>query len=121
MKKLFEEIFVSIYEKNKEIKVIGVWGKDGLELEKRHFSQFEDIDVDLEFSGAEIADIISRLDKIKISPQVFSLKLSLKENLLLIASLTTDYFLMILSDPDIIEGKLSFYLNLYKNQLASAL
>ena len=118
---MFEEIFSLVYEKCKEIKVIGVWGKDGLELEKRHFSQLDDIDVDLEFSGAEIADIIARLDNIKASPQTFSLKLSFRKYLLLIVSLTGEYFLLILADPEIIEGKLMFYLNLYKNRLTSAL
>ena len=118
---MFEEIFSILHEKNKEIKAIGVWGKDGLELEKKHFSHLEDTDVDLEFSGAEIADIIARLNTIKASPLTFSLKLSLKKCLLMILSLTDEYFLLVLADPDIIEGKLMFYLNLYRNQLTSAL
>ena len=118
---MFEEIFKTFYEKNKEIKAIGVWGKDGLELEKKYFSHSRDIDVDLELSGAEIADIIARLDNTKISPRFFIIKLSLKNYLVIIVSLTSDYFLMILSEPGIIEGKLNFYLNLYKNQLIAAL
>jgi predicted regulator of Ras-like GTPase activity (Roadblock/LC7/MglB family) len=118
---LFEEIFKTVYEKNKEIKAIGVWGKDGLELEKKYFSQGKDIDVDLELSGAEMADIIARLDNTKISPHFFIIKLSLKDYLVVIVSLTSDYFLMVIADPGIIEGKLNFYLNLYKNKLISAL
>jgi predicted regulator of Ras-like GTPase activity (Roadblock/LC7/MglB family) len=118
---LFEDIFKTFYEKNKEIKAIGVWGKDGLELEKKYFSSTREIDVDLEFSGAEMADIISRLDNTKISPRLFLIKLSLKNCLAIIVSLTSDYFLMIIADPGIIEGKLNFYLNLYKSELISAL
>ena len=118
---MFEEIFKIVYEKNKEIKAIGVWGKDGLELEKKYFSHARDIDIDLELSGAEIADIIARMDLTKISPRLFFIKLTLQKHLIIIVSLTPDYFLMILADPGIIEGKLNFYLNLYKNQLISAL
>jgi len=118
---LFEETFKAFYERNKEIKAIGVWGKDGLELEKKYFEKAENLDVDLEFSGAELADIIARLDHIKISPHTVFIKLQLQQYILIIFSLTAEYFLMILSDPDIIEGKVKFYLNLYKNQLVSAL
>lgn len=118
---MFEETFEAFYERNKEIKAIGVWGKDGLELEKKYFETSENINVDLEFSGAELADIISRLDRIKVSPQTVFIRLQFQKYLLIIYSLTTDYFLMILSDPDIIEGKMKFYLNLYKNQLISSL
>ena len=35
---MFEDIFSAIQEKNPEIKCIGVWGKDGLELERSTFS-----------------------------------------------------------------------------------
>lgn len=118
---MFEDVFKRFYELNKEIKAIGVWGKDGLELEKKYFSKNNDISIDLEFSGAELADIVTRLEKIKFSPQTFFLKLHFQKYQLIIFSLTSDYFLMILSDPDIIEGKIKFYLNLYKNQLLSAL
>ena len=118
---MFEETFKAFYERNKEIKAIGVWGKDGLELEKKYFEKSENINVDLEFSGAELADIIVRLDHTKVSPQTVFIRLQFQKYLLIIYSLTADYFLMILSDPDIIEGKMKFYLNLYKNQLISAL
>ena len=118
---MFENTFEAFYERNKEIKAIGVWGKDGLELEKKYFETSENINVDLEFSGAEMADVVSRLDRIKASPQNVFIRLQFQKYLLIIYSLTTDYFLMILSDPDIIEGKMKFYLNLYKNQLISSL
>jgi len=118
---LFEETFKVLFERNKEIKAIGVWGKDGLELEKKYFEKAENLDVDLEFSGAELADIIGRLDHIKISPQNVFIKLQFQKYILIIFSLTAEYFLMILADPDMIEGKIKFYLNLYKSQLISAL
>jgi len=116
---LFEEIFAAFYKKNNEIKVMGVWGKDGLELEKKYFSEIKDID--LEFSGAEIADIASKLDSTRISPEAFFIKLHFHKYFLIIFSLTPDYFLMILSDKNVIEGKLKFYLNLYKEKIIAAL
>ena len=116
---MFEEIFTTFYNKNEGIKAIGVWGKDGLELEKKHFSEVGDID--LEFSGAEIADITSKLDTTRISPEAFFIKLHFHKYFLIIFSLTPDYFLMILSGKEIIDGKLSFYLNLYKEKLIAAL
>ena len=79
-------------------------------LEKRFFEKSEDINVDLELSGAEFADIISRLDRIKISPQNVFIRLQFKKHLLIIYSLTSEYFLLIITDPDIIEGKMKFYL-----------
>jgi hypothetical protein len=106
---LFEDTFKAFYERNKEIKAIGVWGKD------------ENLNVDLEFSGAELADIIARLDHIKISPRTVFIRLQFQKYILIIYSLTAEYFLMILADPDIIEGKMKFYLNLYENQLVAAL
>lgn len=122
---MFEEIFNRFYEKNREIRVIGVWGKDGLVLEKKYFREPEagepGLDIDLEFSGAELADIISKLDQTKTSSGTYFLKLNYNNYLLMLFSLTNDYFLMILTGADIIEGRLKFYLNLYKEQLIAAL
>ena len=78
---MFEQVFSTFYQKNKEIKAIGVWGKDGLELEKKYFAQLDKGDVDLEFSGAELADIIARLDSLKMSPKTFFIKLYLKKSI----------------------------------------
>jgi hypothetical protein len=120
---LFEEIFTRFYEKNKGIKVIGVWGKDGLELEKKYFSSIGEINkyMDLEFSGAELADILNRLDQTRAASRSFCIKLNYHNYFLVIYSLTRDYFLMILSGEDVIEARLKFYLDLYRDQFISAL
>lgn len=116
---MFEEVFNTFHEKNEGIKAIGVWGKDGLELEKKYFSDLGD--VDLEFSGAELADIISKLDNTRTSPRQFFMKLNFHNYHLRLFSLTSDYFLIILSERDVIDGKLKFYLDLYKDRLVSSL
>jgi predicted regulator of Ras-like GTPase activity (Roadblock/LC7/MglB family) len=116
---VFEEVFKKFHEKNNGIKAMGVWGKDGLELEKTYFSDAPD--VDLEFSGAELADIISKLDSTKLSPEMYFLKLNFHNYYLRIFSLTEDYFLMVLTEHDVIDGKLQFYLNLYKDSIVASL
>ncbi len=116
---MFEEIFSRLHEKNREIKIMGVWGKDGLELEKKYFSQMAGID--LELAGAELADIISKLDGLKLAPDKYFIKLHFHGYLLLIFSLTPDYFLVMVTEEAIISGKLNFYFDLYKTNLISAL
>jgi predicted regulator of Ras-like GTPase activity (Roadblock/LC7/MglB family) len=116
---VFEDIFTKFHDKNREIKVIGVWGKDGLELEKKYFSVAEGIDLD--FTGAELADVISKIEGIKIAPHNYVVKLNFNDYLIVVFSLTPDFFLVAVTDKNIILGKLNFYLNLYKNKLISIL
>ena len=116
---MFEDIFKRFYDKNKEIKVIGVWGKDGLELEKRNFA--ETAGVDIEFTGAEIADILTKFDSIKISPNEYYIKLNFHEYVMMIFSLTPEYFLVIIADRRIYPQKLNFYLDLYREKIISVL
>lgn len=98
---------------------MGVWGKDGLELEKSYFSDVEE--VDLEFSGAELADILSKLDSTRLGPQNYLVKINMGKFSMHIFSLTPYYFLIILSAPGAIDGKLQFYLDLYKEQIIALL
>lgn len=120
---MFEDTFSQLYEKNRGIKVIGVWGKDGLELEKRIYTNPMEISrvIDLEFSGAELADIITKLDRTKAASGNFMIKLNYHNHTLNIRSLTKDYFLILLTGEDFIEGKFKFYLDLNKERLTSAL
>lgn len=116
---MFEDIFEKFYEKNREIKVIGVWGKDGLELEKKFYSSIEGVDLDL--TGAELADVISKVEGIKLSPTKYIFHLDLDKYWLVIYSLTPEFFLVVVSGKTIIKGKLNFYLEFYKNKLISRL
>lgn len=116
---MFEQIFRKLHEKNNEILIVGVWGKDGLELEKKYFSDISGID--LELAGAELADIISKLDKLRIAPEGYFIRLHFHGYSLLIFSLTPDFFLVVVTEKAIIPGKLHFYLDLYKSKLISAL
>ncbi|HLP48039.1 MAG TPA: hypothetical protein VK469_19000 [Candidatus Kapabacteria bacterium] len=116
---MFEDTFCKLQEKNTEIKMIGVWGKDGLELERKYFSgTFE---INMELAGAEMADIISKLDTLKLSLEKYFIKLLFHGYFLIIYSLTPEYFLMLITDSSIIPGKLNFYFDLYKQELIATL
>jgi predicted regulator of Ras-like GTPase activity (Roadblock/LC7/MglB family) len=116
---LFEDTFCKLQEKNKEIKMIGIWGKDGLELERKYFSTA--VELNLELAGAEMADIVTKLDSLKFSLEKYFIKLHFHGYSLIIFSVTSEYFLMLITDPSIIPGKLNFYFDLYKHELTAAL
>lgn len=120
---MFEDMFSVFHKKNDEIRAIGVWGKDGLVLDKQYFNPGDTagMDIDLDFSGAELADILSKLDNARVSSGSFFLRLQYHEFDLLIYSLTAEYFLIILAEKAIIEAKVRFYLDLYRDRLAAAL
>ncbi len=116
---MFDEIFNQLHGKNKEIKLMGVWGKDGLELEKKFFSEIDNLDLD--FAGAELADIISKIENMKLSPEQYYLKLNVGRYVLLLFSLTNDFYFIMLTDQTVIPGKLNFFFNLYKNKMIASL
>ena len=98
---------------------MGVWGKDGLELEKKYFTDVTG--VDLELAGAELADVIAKLENMRISPDRYLLKLHIRGFYLFVFSLTPEFFLMILCESTVIQSKLKFYLDLYKGQIITSL
>jgi len=120
---MFEDTFLTLNKRIHGLKMIGVWGKDGLELEKKCFTGMDEISrvIDLDFSGAELADIMGKLDRTKVSSGNYFVKLNYRRHILIIYSLTKDYFLMILADEGIIEGKLRFYLDIYRESIAKSL
>ena len=115
---MFEDIFSSIYENNNEIKCIGVWGKDGLELERKRFSEFR---LDIELIGAQLADVLTRFETISLSSLSHVIRVDFAETTLIVFSLTKDYFMVVLADRAIIPGKLDFYVRLYRDKLISSL
>ena len=110
---MFEDTFGKIQEKNTEIKCIGIWGKDGLELEKKNFADFK---IDIELLGAQLADTLTRFESISHSSLNHSIRVIYPEYILLVFSLTPDYFLVILADRSIIPGKIDFYVKIYKDK-----
>lgn len=115
---MFEKIFDEIQKNNPEIKCIGMWGRDGLELEKKIYTENP---TDLELLGAQLADITTKFDNIKLNSQRYNLKIDIEDSLLMVFSVTGDYFMVILSDQFTIPGKLAFYVEASKNKLISLL
>lgn len=116
---LFEKVFANLHENNREIKVLCVWGKDGLELERKQFSAADDLD--LELIGAEIADIILKIDGSRLSPKKHFSEYELSRWSMFTFSLTGDFFLLVIAGKGIIPGRLKFYVDYYKQQLTASL
>ncbi len=115
---MFKPIFEEITRKNPEIYAIGIWGKDGLELEKLTVVR---ADVNSELLGAEIADVVARLDNLQLTPGRFSLEYVAGRMKVMVFSLTPRYFLLVVCGPELISGRLAFYLGLHRDRLAAQL
>jgi len=116
---LFENVFDQIQGKNPSVKVIGIWGKDGLELEKKYYIDESDPDIDM--TGAQIADIMSKVSNLKFVSEKSHFTLEGESSTLLIYAISPDYFLIVMSGNDLVMGKLLFYLSLYRNDLIESL
>ena len=108
---MFEQVFKKLHETNPEIRCIGVWGKDGLELERMVFADFA---LDLDLLGAQIADIVNKFDGLKLDAQHCSIRMDQDNYYLAVFSLTRDYFMVVVADPTIIPGRLQFYLDMQR-------
>ena len=115
---LFKDVFDSISGKNPEICLIGIWGKDGLELEKAVYAP---ADMDLELLGAEIADVVSRIDKTSLFSGEYGVECPYRGLKVNAFSLTDGYFLLTVSTGNVIPGKLKFYLELNRQKFRSLL
>ena len=116
---MFENVFDQIQGKNPSVKVIGIWGKDGLELEKKYYIDESDPDIDM--TGAQIADIMSKVSNLKFVSEKSHFTLEGESSTLLIYAISADYFLIVMSGNDLVMGKLLFYLSLYRNDLIESL
>jgi len=116
---LFEKVFDKIQEKNPSVKIIGIWGRDGLELEKKYFIDGSDPDIDM--TGAQIADIMAKLSNLKFVSEKSHFSLEGETSTLLIYAISPDYFLIVMCEKSVLMGKLLFYLGLYRDDLNASL
>ena len=72
-------------------------------------------------TGAQIADIMSKVSDLKFVSEKSHFTLEGESSMLLIYAVSEDYFLIVMSGNDVIMGKLLFYLSLYRNQLVESL
>jgi predicted regulator of Ras-like GTPase activity (Roadblock/LC7/MglB family) len=115
---LFEAIFEDIHLRNPETYLIGVWGRDGLELEK---STFLPPSMNVDLLGAELADVLSKLDRIEMTGADIFIEYVTGQFKILVCSLNTGYFLLVVSNQKQVTGKLKFYLGLKKKDILSML
>ena len=116
---MFEKVFDKIQGKNSSVKVIGIWGKDGLELEKKYYVEESDPDIDM--TGAQIADIMAKLSNLKFVSEKSHFTLEGENSTLLIYAISPDYFLIVMCGADLLMGKLLFFLSLYGDELLDLL
>jgi hypothetical protein len=117
-KTLFEEIYDKIIPEEQGIKLIGIWDKDGLEIDKKIYSTLEKINV--EAIGAEIGDIVSRIVEFKFYTS-FYIQLNYNNFNLYAYCLSSDYFMIVVAEKNIIPGKLQFYVEKNKPAIIDGL
>jgi predicted regulator of Ras-like GTPase activity (Roadblock/LC7/MglB family) len=115
---LFEAIFGEIHQRNPETYLIGIWGRDGLELEK---STYLPSGIDMDLLGAELADVLSKLDHLEVAGADICIEYISGQFKIFLYSLNAGYFLLLVSNKNQITGKLKFFLNLKKDQILSLL
>lgn len=115
---MFKAIFNDIQARNPEIFLVGIWGKDGLELEK---AVYLPPDVDMDLLGAELAEVVAKLDNLEVTRADFHIEYVSGKFKIIVHSLNSGYFLLLVSGLGLISGKLNFYLNLKKDSLLALL
>lgn len=115
---MFEKIFDEIYEKNKSIKMLGVWGKDGLVLERKAFL---DNDLDNDMVGAEVAEILSGMTKLSYVGDSTHIRMETEDSYIYVVTISKDYFIIAITGKDMIFGKFLFYLRMKEREVLSIL
>lgn len=115
---MFKTIFNEVQARNPEIYLIGIWGKDGLELEK---SVYLPPETDMDLLGAELAEVVGKLDNLEATRADFHIEYVSGKFKIMVHSLNSGYFLLLVSGLNLISGKLNYYLNLKKDSLLALL
>lgn len=115
---MFKEIFDDIHAHNPEVYLIGIWGKDGLELDKAVYLPPE---ADMDLIGAELAEVVGKLDNLDLDRTGFQIEYISGKLKIMVLSLNSGYFLLLVSGKNVISGKLKFYLDLKKDGILALL
>lgn len=115
---MFKEIFDDIHAHNPDTYLIGIWGKDGLELDKAVYLPPE---ADMDLIGAELADVVGKLDNLDLDRAGFLIEYVSGKFKIMVLSLNSGYFLLLVSGKNMISGKLKFYLDLKKDGILALL
>ena len=116
---MFKTIFNDIHARNPETYLIGIWGKDGLELEK---AVYLPPDADMDLIGAELAEVVGQAGQPGQSTHAdFQIEYVSGKFKIMVHSLNSGYFLLLVSGKNLISGKLKFYLDLKKDSILALL
>jgi len=115
---LFKPFFDRLAQANPATLLIGVWGRDGLELEKCLYGTTPGNE---ELVGAEMADVLSRLDSSSLAAGPSRFDYRSGEFRVLAISLNPQFFLVVLGGPSLIPGKVALAVELGREELLGAL
>ncbi len=115
---MFKSIFDRMVQENPSIHLVGVWGKDGLEIEK---AIYQPSLANTELLGAEIADVVSRMECSSVASGPFRFEYRSGNKHILAFSLTSQFFLVVLGDKDLWSGKVALAVDSEREQLLASL
>lgn len=103
---MFDDLFERLTKAFPEIRYLGVWGRDGLELTRYEVSG--GVSPEIELLGAEMGDMANRLEQSHLDDQSSRLSGRWRGMLVLHTPVNRDYFLLVAADPRLLEGKFRF-------------
>ncbi len=110
---MFKNLFEYISTKIPEIEVIAVIGKDGLVIDRRVIRKDKE-ENDIDFFGAELTDVVQRIDRSGIGSEGYFVQLRFHSKLLMLSSYAPEFFIIAIAPSDFIANKFNFFLNNYK-------
>lgn len=111
---MFEQYYEKVTRGESGIYMIGIWDKDGLEVDKKVYRNLKKINS--EILGAEIADVVSRLSEFKYYTR-YTIKLEYEGFHILVFSMSQDYFLLVVGKSDIISGRIGFHVHRHRDEI----
>ncbi len=111
---MFKDICEKITSNVANIISVGIWGSDGLELENCIIQPNQ---INFELFGAEVADIINKVNSTKEPNNNSLLRINYADKTLIISPVNKEFFYMIFAQNNVIISKLEFYLELCKEDI----
>jgi len=115
---LFNDIFFFLKSRVPEISYIGIWDRDGLEVERVHYDRHN---FNTELLGAECADIVTRLSRASGGKAPGLLEARWQENVITATALKGSFFLLAMTTSPAIAAKTRFYLQSASHKINSLL
>ncbi len=115
---MFSDIFQLIKNRVPEISYIGIWDRDGLEVERILYGRQQ---LNTELLGAECADMVSRLAGLSEGRVPGVIEARWQDNTISALPLNQSFFLLVLTGAPALPGKTRFYMQINAPRLAAML